>query len=256
MAGDSTFLMGSTHSVCEDYAQHDEGFALVSDGCSSAPRSDVAARLVYLGARRAFHEALKTPDLDHDQLRALDLRCLAAAAQGEALYATFFCARVLGPRLLVTAVGDGTIVLGRRDSTRKRLTLSYPRSNAPYYPAYALDPTAEQRWREAFPDNALSVSGSGSPGATHPLPSPWLSLEWDWAQEDLDFVLLASDGAGSFLDASGAPVDEESFFNDLCAFKNRAGRFLERRVLRLKRDLGLRGIPHRDDFASAILTFD
>jgi hypothetical protein len=248
MHGDSVFLKGSTHLVCEDYADHEDGFALVSDGCSSAPRSDVAARLVFLGARRAFALARGDLGIGPAALKALDLRCLAEMA--EPLYATFLAARVWGPRVLITVVGDGDVLLGRRDGGLERLTFRYP-ANAPYYPAYALDADLALRWEEDFPGNRLVVESTG--GEPMRPEHPWVTLEREVSE--LDFVLLTSDGLHSFADRTGQPFDASEVVGPLCAFKNRSGDFLKRRVLRMMDDLHGQGIVHRDDFSAAILTF-
>ena len=253
MPGDSVFVKGSTHLVCEDYAQHGDGFALVSDGCSSAPRSDVAARLVYLGARRAFAEARLRPEIDAAALKELDLRHLALAAHDEPLFATLLTARVLGSRAVVTVVGDGEVLTARQGTVERR-KFHYPLCNAPYYPAYALQPPLEALWRRDFPDNPLVIEREGAEPERSMAAEPWVTLEWN--VEDLEWILLTSDGLSSFVDAHGRPVEERRVIDGLCAFKNRTGGFLQRRVLRLLDELRAEGIAPYDDFSAAVLTFD
>jgi hypothetical protein len=158
----------------------------------------------------------------------------------------------LGTRVVVTVAGDGVVVAARRGGV-ERLKLHYPRYNAPYYPAYALDPARETQWREEFPGNPLVIEKRGPlPGRTETA-DPWVTLEWDVS--DLEWILLASDGLDSFVDSGGQPVGEDRIVEELCAFKNRAGGFLKRRALRVTDDLRAEGITHRDDVSAAILTF-
>jgi hypothetical protein len=50
MNSDSYFEIGSTHMVCQDYALHgqvkDMVYAIVSDGCSEAPHSEIGAQIM------------------------------------------------------------------------------------------------------------------------------------------------------------------------------------------------------------------
>jgi hypothetical protein len=50
MNSDSYFEIGSTHLVCQDYALHgqfdDLTYAIVSDGCSEAPNSEIGAQIL------------------------------------------------------------------------------------------------------------------------------------------------------------------------------------------------------------------
>ncbi|MCA9708502.1 MAG: hypothetical protein KDK70_21815, partial [Myxococcales bacterium] len=73
---DAWFAIGDTHVVCEDFAcaGHTEagaGFAVVCDGCSSSPQTDVGARLLAAAAR---------VELERGRLPEADVVDRAAAA--------------------------------------------------------------------------------------------------------------------------------------------------------------------------------
>ena len=56
---DAFFSIGKTHMVCEDYAragtqQNGLPYALVCDGCSSSPDTDIGARLLGMAAATTF----------------------------------------------------------------------------------------------------------------------------------------------------------------------------------------------------------
>ena len=65
MTADAYFAIGRTHDVCQDYALASDDvpktWALVSDGCSSSPASDIGARLLGRAAAHALERGRLAP---------------------------------------------------------------------------------------------------------------------------------------------------------------------------------------------------
>ena len=59
MKADAYFEIGATHLVCQDYAlafaNNEYAYAIVSDGCTSSPNTDIGARLISVIAKDAIN---------------------------------------------------------------------------------------------------------------------------------------------------------------------------------------------------------
>jgi hypothetical protein len=241
---DSIFQIGSTHSICQDYAWHFavgafRGVAL-ADGCSGAPDSDVGARILCRTAPAVIAA-------EWDLVRAGEWGTLgdkvAAAAQvvqenlhvaQHALDATLmiFMHNEDTNEAMIIAWGDGVIQVNDR-----QWLLSY-KDNAPHYLSYSLNADRNAAYQETW-DPKLCVNGLQ---ATKPAP---FTMFWDSA-EDVQDVWLGSDGWETFYNDEG-PLSIADVWKQATALKNLRGCYLRRRIqkmLKVNKDWG-----HGDDCA-------
>lgn len=267
LSSDAYFAKGARHRVCEDYAMAgwDEGvpYAVVSDGCSSSPMTDVGARLLAHSARR---ELERRGALDVSKvLRRARLSQRALGLVEESLDATLLMAWQEGDRVRVVAVGDGVIVARRRSGLYE--TWRIEEQGAPVYLSY-LDSPERQR--------ALFAAGYGERTVhhhcevwtcTHSTATQWLggaegalddktvAFTLSLPAQDLDQLLLLSDGVMSFEERSGSrvrPIPFDEVATELMAFKSTQGAFIERRARRfLNKTCEERGWSHYDDISIA-----
>ena len=285
---DCAFRMGRSHLVCQDYAAAGAGeiaCALLADGCSSSPDTDIGARLLvrsaFAGIRclaNALAQDSSAPDGEAGVQTALDRyhrEAVAAARQHggalgldcTALDATLLTVAAQGENWCAAVFGDGVIAAKNRAGEIEVCVISYP-GGYPFYPNYLLD--AERRHAlmqqkdsgrkvERFqlaPDGSVEEES----GYECPADSPCTYIlgkiaEYEW-------VAALSDGVHSFYETAdgegalqaNAPVPLSIVLRELLAFKTTKGQFAQRRLQRFLRDCERRGWQHYDDISIAALS--
>ena len=242
---DAHFARGRAHPVCQDYAAVGRRVAVVCDGCSGAPDTDVGARILAHAALQATPAAVA----DGTWLRQTELAHRALGLNPAALDATCIVARATDNAITVTMFGDGVVAARRLDGTLAIIEVSYPQS-APPYPSYAL---SERRQR------AYDTAGLGTPSirTTDRAPAPLCQgsgLSWSFSRAHWQAVLVGSDGLGSFrgVDQTLAPSSE--VVPALFRYPSPRGAFVTRRLRKyLAREAPTRGLHPEDDVAIAAL---
>lgn len=242
---DAFFAMGKTHTICQDYARASEGFATLSDGCSSSPDTDIGARLICLAASLPYAEQL-------------DVREVAQSAQisPQALDATSFSVWLERDMLRVHAWGDGIIVARTRDGTLRVENIAYP-SGAPLYANYLNDEARFQRYRDLFGARRIHTVTEGEETTTYETGEEAATYR-AFSTDIYDLVLVGSDGwlSGQRPVASGTSrafeaVPLAEVVAELTAFKSMTGEFLQRRCRRILQDWAKKGWHFYDDVSAA-----
>lgn len=210
---DAWYTTGEGHIVGEDYAIAHNGpgqqaIAIVSDGCSSSPDTDVGARLV---ARAALATAR-----EHGGACGSGAIWRAAAAGAplglpeQALDATLLVARARDETIEVSVRGDGVLAARRRDGTVEIWVVTHPQG-APYYPSYALDPARHREYLQVY-GNCVQIEHCARDGQWHTESCRGDGMRFTLERAAYDLVLLASDGVLSFV---GPPCDEDNHHHTL-----------------------------------------
>jgi hypothetical protein len=277
---DSLFLQGASHRVCEDYAvsekiDDERAYIIVSDGCSSGMRSDVAARLLVLLAERIIRNEFmcSTGDfrdrLSGDQFLMLLERYyttmfnLSNLQPTHRMIATLLVVIIDGAKMRVYMYGDGAVILDRRGSLEIR-TVSYEQQ-APRYPVYSFRRELETNYLIEYKNqivrtNVLRLSESGmrneSVYCNAGDAEVRCGMTFDVATEDLDSIILSTDGLESFdgLGETESP-DRAYLAKELVGFKTLKGEFLKRRVRALIEQLAKVKVVPQDDLGFAAATF-
>jgi hypothetical protein len=284
MGADYFFRMGSTHSVCQDYAiagvswEENRAYAIVSDGCSGvtipdapgSPFTDYGARLI---ARMAWLQMPRIMKGNFDARSISDRARVSAGTLGlprAALDVTLLVAHetrklVSGPlglstesSVVVHQIGDGVVAARKRDSGD---IVSYSVSfdkNMPFYMSYFIDDDALRQYCDECKEKVCTSRIQTERKERHKtaistteLASGGQRYEFDAATYDL--VMIMSDGAESF-QVGSAPVALEEVLEQLFAIKNYEGEFLTRRCSRfLQKFCVERGWRHSDDFGIAAI---
>ncbi len=242
---DAHFARGRSHAVCQDYAAIGPGIAVLCDGCSGAPDSDVGARLLAHAALQATPDALA----DGTWLRAAERARDELALDTAALDATCVVARATEHTILVTMFGDGVVAARHRDGTLSVVEVSFPRS-APPYPSYALSRLRQQ----AYADSGLGTPSLRATGHVPDALSQGSGLTWSFPRAEWTSVLVGSDGLSAFrqVDQSFAPAAE--IVAALFRFPSPRGAFVTRRLRKyLTKEAPANGLQPEDDVAVAAL---
>lgn len=266
MNSDAHYAIGSTHTVCQDYARAgstqlepgavgDRCFALVADGCSSSAHSDLGARFLLCAAMHAL--AVYGDRVDADWLiwraaAAADSLGIDRACLDATLLAAWQCD---DGSVQVWAAGDGVVAARRRDGRIETWTIDD--GGAPGYLAYRLSEARRDLYlREGFGERKIvhALAGEVLCEVRSEAIRPW-TLRLD--PKAYELIALVSDGVASFerVDITGreqvAPMD---VLEQLLAVKSTRGEFLLRRARRfLTRFCNEENWQHSDDLAVAAI---
>ena len=247
--------MGSTHSVCQDYAatsvSPNTGVRVaVSDGCSSAPHTDFGARFL---VRAALSQELR----DSEILLAATRMRSAASLSWRALQATLLVANLETSGELITyRAGDGVQVHRFRNGEVFYEHVAYD-ANTPAYLSYLLNEDDRKTFLETVPGCTLTFGartpeGVWSTTSRRETPARLGGDGQSFDSKEIDLVLLFTDGIESFQNPDGSVVPIETILDEILSIKNYKGEFLARRCSRfLAKTCAERGWKHADDFAVA-----
>lgn len=257
MESDSYYAKGQGHQVCQDYAIAGRRFAVVSDGCSSSPNSDLGAR--YLANAAALRLREYGAIFDHGWVarRAAQAAALLGSER-VCLDATLLTAFVDGRGVVhIEIAGDGLVLARRRDGAL--ISYEVDDGGAPAYLSYLLDSKRREQYQLAGYNTRLvtkCVDGETLSQQRIDLPTTFVH-SMRLSSEDYQVIFLVSDGAKSFLDATHQRVDAHDVVAELCAIKGYRGAFVQRRCRRfLGKTCHARGWHHDDDLAVAALYLD
>ena len=228
MSTAAAYAIGSTHTVCQDYARTNGHLALLSDGCSGSPDTDIGARLL-------VNAALLEPVIDATLPRRAAARARQwALSQGlgvpdhtpGCLDATLLLAWRRGGHLHALVAGDGAVALRHRSGRIELHRIDH--GAAPPYPIY-----------HHQPDRLACLSAPIAPAA--------LTVPVD----EYDLLAVLSDGVFTFTGPDG-PVPADAVAAELLAIRAPIGDFFTRRLRRFTRKTcRARGWQHADDLSIA-----
>jgi serine/threonine protein phosphatase PrpC len=272
MNANGAFVIGRTHDVCQDYASagflQEGAFAVVADGCSSSPDTDVGARLL-VKAAELLVEKLDTHSEDtvewyhatavgqafaHADVLGVDSRCVDA---------TLLTVRARGRQFIATCFGDGAIVLKDRAGEITAYSITFTES-FPRYPSYfadirrlaALDARLgnikEVTKTRLAPDGRVLLRETSTSDRSIEIVSGSI--------DEFTLVAVMSDGINSFTTTVASETSRRSerlgleiVLPELVAFKSPTGAFVQRRLNRFRADCRKRGWHHLDDLAVAAI---
>ncbi len=248
LAVDAHFARGRSHTVCQDYAVVGPRAAVISDGCSTAPHSDVGARLLAHAALGAAPEALVSGAWlggPHDTQRRMGLPV-------SSLDATVVIASADRDTVEVTMFGDGVVAARRGDGGLTLIEVGFDEA-APPYPSYELAPD-----RAA----AYTAAGLGTPRIHATADAPTArplggGLRWTFPRTQWSAVLIGSDGLSAFTDGDNAIQPPEPVVEALFRYRSPRGAFVTRRLRKfLAKEAPASGIHPHDDVAVAALCWE
>lgn len=268
MIPDSSFTIGSTHTVCQDYALHGKNetaaLIVVCDGCSGSPKTNLGASLLAESFSSCLRYRQKDPEtfltnmlpLLTGQIRNIQallnvnskcfdstlLACLTDIQQEKAYFFLW---------------GDGHLRIEHKTGEITSLDISFGKNqNAPYYPSYEIfRPNGKEAYESEFgPLSPERIWKSETLDAPTELNQPFPAFQL--ALQDIRKISLFSDGASSFLPGpENTAVDVDSITTQLQDFKAPGEGYLQRRVRKCQRLWKRDGIQHTDDLGIASIYF-
>jgi hypothetical protein len=254
MNADSFYMIGATHSVCQDYVVANGSYVILSDGCSTSSDTDIGSRLLVKAAEQQINTNPNPETLHEDAARLALTWAEAMGLPAQAVDATLLTAFINDDELIVSCSGDGVIVTETTDGSCDVYEISYP-SGYPFYPSYLHQPdrlaTLATNGRSIKEVEHFSNAG---PPRTHRCDSPMHVMRLTPAK--YRFVALISDGVRSFFTTAGKGIETlhlSQVIPELMSFKSWNGAFVARRVKRFMRDCRSKGWQHADDLSIGVI---
>jgi len=261
--------MGSTHKICQDYAlsesRHIFPYIIVSDGCSSSPDTDIGARIISCRARENIFKIMNM--LSKDTAEAVysifgyevinESRAIAhnLGLPMSCLDATLLVSVIRNNDIYTFMYGDGVIMSRKRSGVAYFMSRDF-QSNAPYYLSYWADNARREMYKKEYGNMSIrlevyDIEGNPmriTPPEILPYDHKFISVE---PLEDYQSITIGSDGVKSLVDITGSKEIGPKDSLSLIEFKNTAGEFLKRRVLKATKDWSKANIQHTDDLGLA-----
>jgi len=270
---DSLFLKGTGHTICQDYTTHWQTpqitAAILCDGCSGSPKTDIGARLLAeaFGAslielhgpnhlEGKFPENLSASLLSNLKNRLLSV-CQQLSLNLGCLDATLLAAVSSKNEDIIRLFlwGDGHIIVKKTDGTIHHWNISYE-NNAPFYFSYSLVTEGQTLYADIFGDpnpdliyEIIQPNGEKTKITGNPTP---LFVQ-EIPKEEVECICLFSDGIETFSSPTQERIPYTEILDEISAFKGYPGAFVARRLLKFQKDCAKKGYSHFDDISCAAL---
>ncbi len=155
--------------------------------------------------------------------------------------------------------GDGFILTKYKDGQMELVELEY-KSNAPYYLSYLLNENRKDLYIYAYKEyeyisHITIMRNNYSILFKNDLVNRYdYRPEFYFYKEDMETIIIGSDGFGSFHDKDNNTLPLISLVPRLLDFKGYQGEFLKRRVNKLIKELNNEGYTNFDDISLAAIT--
>ncbi len=277
MNSDCAFRIGAAHAVCQDYAVARSGvpaYAILADGCSSSPDTDIGARLLVKAAQTVI--TTLTRDFGQDPDAALSHYYTATLAKARALARRLPLERECLDATLLTVLadrshwsaavyGDGVVAARRKDGLLEATAITYA-DHSPRYLNYRGDAERTLAF-EARRDTERTVErlliapdGTLCDACVREDEGGGLYYEAGSVKE-YDWVAVLSDGVTSVTAQADAAGEAErmslpAVLSALTAFKSTTGWFVQRRLRKFEQEMDRRRRRHHDDLTLAVIALE
>jgi len=278
---DSVFINGSAHLVCQDYAasginqpeesRHDyRAYAIISDGCSSSPDTDIGSRLLTKTAEQLFQSlsnlSIQTIESMHQKASNFALgHARALGLSPNCVDATLLSLHASSNTIFAACSGDGVIVFQSNTGLIDAYVITFPRG-FPLYPSYVHQPdrlaalSGDQRIKEVRHYQNTGANGSLALHRVHESSS--ITEIFHSPTENNRLAAIFTDGILSFsglvqtqTSKSVISIPIEEVLLDFLSFKSLNGTFLRRRFKRVREEYRRKGWINQDDLGCGILYF-
>jgi len=290
MSCDSYYGIGDKHQVCQDYALHGSipgmEYAIVADGCSGAPFSEIGAQILCHAAKYQIALSYSTglfkecsagtlsSILGNSIFKRICEISTSYPISRKALEATLFIAVKTEDAKFVFGWGDGVVIYQYKDESGLHkivCDIDYP-ANAPFYLACNPEEYLKNLQSRGYDDPKVlytqyHIEDDGSFSSeikNYPVDKPysWKSMapymsEEGGLTEEVDIVSISvcTDGIKSFQDEKKSPIQLMEMLPEVVGYKTTDGEFVKKRMFFLKRKAKKNNWLHSDDLGCGTIFF-
>lgn len=284
---DNIFVIGNSHEVCQDYSYSGMirdiiPYAIICDGCSSSPDTDIGARILAHGLRSVLestdvsvflceekrkHEGFNDLALFQHIKSNLQWRMMNVVREFKLKFnsvdSTVRLAFISDNKLFLFHFGDGYTILKNHTTNiiMKNIyaKFNFDRKSLPYYFAYGTDLYSNYiRYDRLCKDFQVETEkGIRSVLAYTQTDNNFYEvIDLNTLERNSKYsISLISDGIETFYDNEGK-VNTEDAINSFLAFKNFNGTFVNRRIRKYLLQSAKLNRKHYDDISIASIVFE
>ncbi len=290
MNSDSAFCIGKTHDICQDYALHgttindNYQYAIISDGCSGSPNTDIGSRIICLEAQKSLKLS------HHIDEKVLINNCRALIKnidiQEECLDATLLSLFVdkHNNKISIKIAGDGYVVFKyKNENNLYVISIEFTNENSigsyPFYLNYYNSQDRFEKWKYGI-DNLryIHLNKISFDKEKNQIHKEKIEINNSFNNdiidinikeicnkkfEDIEFISIASDGLGSFYETTinntqkmNIPLSPFNIIKELFLFKNYNGSFIKRRLKRFLKNCNHKNWYNGDDVSVGAIYFE
>lgn len=244
--------MGLSHEDNEDYALIDVQSLIVCDGCSSSKYTTVGSRILAHTVRLQMYQCngVNSPKQDGFIEQVMWKAKHAAEQAGlhhTALHCTLMIAEHSEDEITINMWGDGCVYYKYFNNDKIFIARVSYTPEVPYYPIYMTEYSDQQEYKSAQSREEIVIKVTTNDPDLYLTPSITESHKLSVPTEDLEFILLSTDGVESITDLPQEKVDQE-----VTNFKLTSGAFIQRRMNRFMKS----NPKHMDDITIAGYSFN
>ena len=287
---DNIFVIGDGHNICEDYAHSGVAFdkypyVIISDGCSASYNTDIGSRVMvraFVSILENFNDMehpisiIRDDEMDIHRKSAMVYDCLYKAlaykvntisdAMGlhvGALDATVRMAIIIEGYLFMFHYGDGLTILNNHTTgdTENMWYTNYP-YNAPFYPNYSFmdyisTTQMTQKYASMYEKSLVDCDGEEQEVYQYVTKKRnfYSMIDLKTMDTGVYTISVMSDGIETFFE-SNKNITTGEVVDNILAFKNFQGIFVQRKVRMYLNTLAKRNIKHYDDVSVASIMFE
>lgn len=262
MQVDSKYVIGASHAEigCQDYTLHgtlpsEAPYAIVCDGCSSAPHSDIGARIQAL---LAFQFLRDNKDLDNEVFaNILAERGKLIGLRPECFAATLLTAVKVENGYFVQLFGDGCIFVKGKQSPLAFKSYEF-KSGAPNYLIYSSDEKMRKGYCDMYPPEVVVTTTTFYKDGPRTTTETYTGFDETKRfiityTDNIEYVGLASDGLTSFVDPFNQKADMNEIIQEFTAFPAFGKGFVQRRVNKALKKLKKKELKNLDDVSVGVI---
>jgi hypothetical protein len=255
IGADSHLIIGASHERCEDYAFHsvEKSLAIISDGCSGAPNTDIGSRMLSLFYSKSEWNRLLD---DKEFANAITESTIPFGIHKSTLCATLLAVQVKNHQVSFDVRGDGVTFIKFNDGSIRIHERIYP-SGAPKYPIYYecqrdLD-VYEKNFGDNHTDMFYTITKDGELKINSTENQNEINTE-TFCINHCEYAGVMSDGITSYVNGQTVMETAEAV-KEFMSFKNSSGKFVVRRVKKANKTLHSKGFTNFDDVSMSCLHF-
>lgn len=276
---DSYYEIGAGHMFNQDYAGSGRiatennlyHYAVISDGCSGSPDSDIGARWYVKMFPRVVRQLALTNQLGAEFVRSTFVSMIEEAAKQLNVDIHAFDATLIATvydqgydRLHTYMFGDGKVVYKNKNGTSHVVTASY-KSGAPYYFPYLTNFELDALYSQHFGNDYATIQQHILTDAlkTVEIREAEMTKQKFWYEEyadaskALNYVSVFSDGIETYHKEEDRDIQMpmSNLVNELTRYKPGPGVFVQRRMQKAKEFAKKEGWTRFDDISVATIGF-